>query len=376
MMHTFLANNRDELIARCKAKVAQRPHRQATEEQLKNGVPLFLEQLRRTLQAEEADEGAESLKISGGSGGASLSLSEVGVSAAAHGKQLLELGFSINQVVHDYGDLCQAITELAFDRDAPFAIPEFRTLNRCLDNAIADAVTKFSEERDVSISSRQHAAEHERAAFLAHELRNHLSTAILSVAALEHGSLPMSGATGAVLKRSLASLKSLIDRSLQDVSEQHQGPASEAFSLASFIADVQSASALEARARASPFLVSSVDPVLAIRGNRSLLLGAVCNLLQNAFKFTHAHSPVTLRAYASGNRVLIDVEDCCGGLDPETADDLFKPFVQVGQDRTGLGLGLSIAKKSVEADGGTLTVRNLPGKGCVFSINLPQYELP
>jgi len=129
MMHTFLANNRDELIARCKAKVAQRPHRQATEEQLKNGVPLFLEQLRRTLQAEEADEGAESLKISGGSGGASLSLSEVGVSAAAHGKQLLELGFSINQVVHDYGDLCQAITELAFDRDAPFAIAEFRTLN-------------------------------------------------------------------------------------------------------------------------------------------------------------------------------------------------------------------------------------------------------
>ena len=186
----------------------------------------------------------------------------------------------------------------------------------------------------------------------------------------------MSGATGAVLKRSLASLKSLIDRSLQDVSEQHQGPASEAFSLASFIADVQSVSALEARARACPFLVSSVDPVLAIRGNRSLLLGAVCNLLQNAFKFTHAHSPVTLRAYASGNRVLIDVEDCCGGLDLETADDLFKPFVQVGQDRTGLGLGLSIAKKSVEADGGTLTVRNLPGKGCVFSINLPQYELP
>jgi hypothetical protein len=56
MMHTFLANNRDELIARCKAKVAQRPHRQATEEQLKNGVPLFLEQLRRTLQAEEADK--------------------------------------------------------------------------------------------------------------------------------------------------------------------------------------------------------------------------------------------------------------------------------------------------------------------------------
>jgi len=274
--------------------------------------------------------------------------------------------------VHDYGDLCQAITELAFDRDAPFAIPEFRTLNRCLDNAIADAVTKFSEERDISISSRQHAAEHERAGFLAHELRNHLSTATLSVAALEQGSLPISGATGAVLKRSLASLKSLIDRSLEDLGEPHRAPTLETFSLASFIADAQSAAALEASARACPFLVSAVDPALAVRANRSLMLGAVSNLLQNAFKFTHAHTPVTLRAYASGDRVLIDVEDCCGGLDPETVDDLFKPFVQVGRDRTGLGLGLSIARKSVEADGGTLSVRNLPGKGCVFSIDLPR----
>jgi len=375
MMHTFLANNRDELIARCKAKVAQRPYRQATEEQLKNGVPLFLEQLRRTLQAEEADEDAESLKISGGSGGDSLSLSEVGVSAAAHGKQLLELGFSINQVVHDYGDLCQAITELAFDRDAPFAIPEFRTLNRCLDNAIADAVTKFSEERDISISSRQHAAEHERAAFLAHELRNHLSTAILSVAALEQGSLSISGATGAVLKRSLASLKSLIDRSLADVSEQHRALPAETFSLASFIADAQHASDLDAKARGCPFVVTPVDPALAIRANRGLMLGAVSNLLQNAFKYTHAHTQVTLRAHASGKRVLIDVEDCCGGLDPQTVDDLFKPFVQAGPDRTGLGLGLSIARKSVESDGGTLTVKNLPNKGCVFSIDLPLHDL-
>ena len=109
MMHTFLANNRDDLIARCKAKVAKRPHRDATERQLKNGVPLFLEQLRRTLQAEEADKEAESLKISGASGGDAQHLSEVGVSAAAHGKQLLELGFSINQVVHDYGDLWGSI---------------------------------------------------------------------------------------------------------------------------------------------------------------------------------------------------------------------------------------------------------------------------
>jgi hypothetical protein len=67
-------------------------------------------------------------------------LSEIGTSAVAHGASLLGLGYTVDQVVHDYGDLCQSITDLAFERDAPFSVEEFRTLNRCLDNAIADAV--------------------------------------------------------------------------------------------------------------------------------------------------------------------------------------------------------------------------------------------
>jgi hypothetical protein len=111
-MHNFLLHNRDELIARCTSKVAARPRRDATSAQLANGVPLFLSQLTRTLQAEEDGEDAESILISGPSGGDLLSLSEMGVSATAHGRQLLQLGYSVDQVVHDYGDLCQAITDL------------------------------------------------------------------------------------------------------------------------------------------------------------------------------------------------------------------------------------------------------------------------
>ena len=142
-MHGFLLHNRDELIARCKAKVEERPRRAATAEQLANGVPLFLSQLTRTLQAENAGEDAQSILISGPPGGDVTRLSEIGVTATAHGKQLLHLGYSVDQLVHDYGDLCQAITDLAVERDAPFSVEQFRTLNRCLDNAIADAVTEF-----------------------------------------------------------------------------------------------------------------------------------------------------------------------------------------------------------------------------------------
>ena len=72
MMHTFLTNNRSELIDRCKAKVAARPRRAATEEQLANGVPMFLVQLIRTLEAEDGGQAADGVRISGTSGGIDL----------------------------------------------------------------------------------------------------------------------------------------------------------------------------------------------------------------------------------------------------------------------------------------------------------------
>ena len=375
-MHAFLFNNRDELIARCTAKVAQRPRRAATAEQLANGVPMFLEQLTRTLEAELQGDAGESLRISGASGGDATALSEIGVSAAAHGKRLLELGFTVDQVVHDYGDLCQAITDLAVERDAPFSVDEFRTLNRCLDNAIADAVTEFSLQRDATVARRQSAEEHERLGVLVHELRNHLHTAALAFRALESGTLPVGGSTGGVLKRSLASLSTLLSQALTEVRLAVGAPVeTEAFSLATFIADARNAASLYADASGCAFAVPEVDPLIGVTGNRELLLAALVNLLQNAFKFTHPHTEITLSAYADGDRVLIDVKDNCGGLPAGALEMMFRPFTQSGNNRNGLGLGLSIAKKSVEASGGTLSVRDVRGAGCVFTMNLPRQRL-
>jgi signal transduction histidine kinase len=102
----------------------------------------------------------------------------------------------------------------------------------------------------------------------------------------------------------------------------------------------------------------------------------LANLLQNAFKFTRDHTEVKLRAYALGGRVFIEVTDHCGGLPPGRAEKMFTPFAQHGEDRSGLGLGLFIARRSVEADAGTLSVRDMPGTGCVFTISLPRYPWP
>lgn len=373
MMHSFLHNNRDELIARCKHKVAQRPRRAATAQQLSNGVPLFLDQLTRTLRAEETAQCDESIRISGASGGDSLALSEIGVSASAHGSELLKLGFSIDQVVHDYGDLCQAITDLAFERDAPFSIDEFRTLNRCLDNAIADAVAEFSFQSDRANATRHSSDAKEKTGALVHELRNALSTAMLAFAALERSGMPLGGATGAVLKRGLASLNSLIHGALLDVQRAEPHPC-ERFSVADFISDAADTARI-ANAAGCVLVVPDVDAELGVCANRELLLAAVGNLLQNACKFSQPHAEVTLNAYAFGPHVLIEVKDHCGGLPPGIEEQMFTPFTQRSGDKSGLGLGLSIARRSVEDDLGTLTVRDVPGTGCVFTISLPRYAL-
>lgn len=373
MLRDFLANHRDELIARCKSKVRLRPQRNATDGQLTNGVPLFLEQLTRTLAAEQADDPAESLRISGASGGDGLTLSEIGVGVAAHGKALLKLGFTVDQVVHDYGDLCQAITELAYERDAPFAVLEFHTLNRCLDNAIADAVTEFSSQRDAVLAEQLSSAANERLGFLVHELRNSLQLANLAVRALELGGLTLVGATGSVLKRSLAAMRTLVDGSLAEVRASSGMPVLRAsFLLATLIEDARTSAQLEADARGCVLLVAAVDPALHLEANRDLLLGVLANVLSNAFKFTHPHTVVNLDAFALDDRILIEVRDRCGGLPSNYKDMMFVPFSQLGGNRTGLGLGMSIARQNAEAMGGSLTVQDVPEVGCVFTIGFPR----
>ncbi len=372
MMHSFLTDNKAELIARCKVKVSARPLRAATALQLEDGLPLFLDQLTRTLQAEEAGSDA-GLQISGPAGGISQVRSEMGVSAAAHGKQLLLLGFTIDQVVHDYGDMCQAITDLAQECDAPFAIDEFRTLNRCLDNAVAEAVTEFNFQRSQAIEINRAGEANQRVGMLVHELRNDLQTALAALSVLETGTVPITGATGKILKRSLGAMKGLI-ASVFDA----EGPGKKDVpicSLATFVADAREAAMLMAIESGCSLKVAAVDPALGIQVNYQLMQAALANLLNNAFKFTHAHSEIALTAYGLGDFVLISVQDMCGGLPDATHESMFTPFFQRSTNRSGMGLGLSVARRAVESDGGTLTVRNLPGTGCVFTITLPRRPL-
>lgn len=375
MLHEFLTINRADLIERCRLKVAKRLAPKITEAELSHGIPAFLDQLIKTLQVEQTSEPMRSRKVSGPAGGGPA-VSEIGTTATLHGRELSLQGFTVEQVVHDYGDLCQAITDLAFERGAPIEIDEFRTLNRCLDNGIADAVTEYAFQRHSVLENNSERALNERLGFLAHELRNQLHVATLAVIAIKAGSVGLSGATGAVLDRSLIGMRSLIDRSLAEVRvAAGMPPRRQLVSLADFVADVKISASLEAQARGCIFTVAAVDTELAVDVDQEMLICAVGNLLQNGFKFTQRHTEVSLTAYGCADRIRIDIEDHCGGLPPRAAEDVFLPFRQRGEDRSGLGLGLAICRRSVEANNGILRVRNVPGVGCVFTIDLPRHML-
>lgn len=376
MLHEFLSSNRADLIQRCRLKAARRIAPARGTANLDHGIPRFLDQLILTLQLEETADPVRSLRISGPSGGGPAA-SEIAVTAALHGRELSAQGFTVDQVVHDYGDLCQAITDLAAERSLPIDTHEFRTLNRCLDNGIADAVTEYVFQRDSRMENRNAQALNEQLGFLAHELRNLLHTATLAIMAIKAGNVGTTGATGALLDRSLIGMRTLIDRSLAGVRLTAGMPSrAQLISLSDFIADVKISASLEAHARDCRFLVGDVDPGLALDVDREIMMSAVGNLLQNAFKFTQPRSEVILNAYAAADRICIDVEDHCGGLTAGAEQEMFKPFKQSGHDRSGLGLGLVICQRGAEANQGTLRVRNIPGHGCVFTIELPRHQLP
>ncbi|HEX5141071.1 MAG TPA: HAMP domain-containing sensor histidine kinase [Dehalococcoidia bacterium] len=318
-----------------------------------HGIPLFLTQLGQILEQEAALVAADG--------------SEMRVSAILHGGELLQQGFSVAQVVHDYGDLCQAITELALELELPIGTEDFHTLNRCLDNAIASAVTEYARQRDVDMSE----AEVNRHAFFAHELRNHLQTAMLAFQAVKSGKVGVTGSTIDVLDKALSGLRDLIDGSVSEVRLNTGMGRKERIRVSDLIEETEIHASMEAADRGLHFGVERVDNTLQVDVDRQLFTSAISNLLRNAFKFTRPSSHVQLRAVHRTDRISIEVEDECGGLPPGAAEKLFKPFQQWGVDRSGLGLGLAITRRAIEMDGGRVSIRDIPGKGCVFIVDMP-----
>jgi signal transduction histidine kinase len=354
VLHAFLMATRADILSRARDKLADREIPVPTTSELTNGLPLFLDQLIGLLAQKKEDRDA--------------GLREVETSASLRGGDLWRMGLSVGQVVQDYGSLCQSVTEIAAERAVAISADEFHTFNRCLDDATAQAVTSYEQQRDRMAGSS--ATEQLRS--MVHEMRNMVTTSMLTFDALKRGTIGIHGSTGSLLGNSLRRMRVLLDRTIADVRMGAGKQILERLAIVELIEEIGIVATMEA-ADYDIHLSIDAGPVdVSVEVDRQILVSALANLVQNAVKFTRPRGHVSIRAYTSGERALIDVDDECGGLPPGEAEDLFLPFEQRGTDKSGLGLGLPISLKGVRASGGEIRVRDRPGIGCTFTIDLPK----
>jgi signal transduction histidine kinase len=351
MLHTFIAEHRDQITRRATALSRARDPRLHAESPTAE-VLSFLGQVTATLQH-------------GVTAGSEV-VTAINSKAAKNGAEMLRAGHPIVEVVQSYGDVCQAVTSLAAEAQVQISSDDFCIFNRCLDDAIGNAVTEHTR---ITAATRD-VAEVQRLGFVAHELRDQLQTARLSLAVLKSSRAPVESLAGQLLETAHDNIAKLIERTLSDVRLAAGVQQREGVLIGPFLNEIAATAELHAKHRGLTFKIDA-ETTGSIEADRQLLSSAVMNLVHNALKFTKPGGKVWLKARTSATRLSVAVEDQCGGI-PDSARGVFASFAdRRGADRTGLGLGLSIAKRVVRAHNGDITVRNLPHVGCVFTIDMP-----
>ncbi len=360
-LHEFLSAQQQAILSLCASKLASASTNPTIPSPImQEGLAIFYQELIEVLRADEHGPRPETDQAVS---------TPHRVAAVRCGKESLRLGYTISQVVHGYGALCQSITEYAEQHpELLISAREFNRLNFCLDVAIAEAVTEFSSGR-IDKSERE---EVQRLGFLAHELRNALTNASLAHMSIKSGLVGVGGHTSKVLEDAISNMKSLIDRSLSEVRSQAEPNVYlQKCRVIDMVGEAEIAAIAEARVKSIRLHVS-VPVELEVIADRQLAVSAISNLIQNAIKFTRQDGNVWIRGSEAGAHVLIEIEDQCGGLPPGATEELFKPYSQKGADRSGLGLGLPISRRAMELNKGEISVKDLPGQGCVFTIQLPR----
>lgn len=348
-LHGVLKARREVLVACWSTKVRAAVSAPLTNAELLDQIPAFVDEIIAALYPE------------------AIPLPSTSGNAEEHGAQRLRLHFDVAEVVREYGLLHECIIEIARDAGAEISLHDQQVIARWLNTGMADAIAQYVRRRDEE--QERETAEH--LGFIAHELRNPLSAARTGLSRLRNRELAAGGRAVELLERSLRRVTDMIDNALSHASlKLGVLPKTEALSLPDLLHDIELDVDADAQARGVG-LVISMSGEATVSADPRLLRSAVFNLVHNALKFSPEGSTVVVSARVDAERAMIEVADQCGGLPPGKIEDLFAPLVQRGDDRSGFGLGLAIARQAVEAQAGTINVRNLPGEGCLFTIDLP-----
>lgn len=325
--------------------------------------------------------------------------------ATIHGEQRWETGWSLPEVVRDYGILRLVIYDYVDEvLDFPPSASAIMAIGLALDEAIEASVTMYANSRDSYL--RQLEAEraerdkqiqehlrqrtetlkevdrrkNEFIAILGHEMRNPLAPLWHAVSLLE-----MQETTDESLlqirditKRQVQQLTRLAD-DLLDISRIAQGKIElrkEPLDLAVVVAQAAQMSAPHMQARHHRFEMAEMRDPLWLEADPARLVQILGNLLNNAAKYTEHGGQVSLSAERDGQQAVIRVRDSGIGISPEMLPHIFELFTQgewsVDDSHGGMGIGLALVRRLVELHGGTITATSAGlHQGSLFEVRLP-----
>lgn len=346
-LHEFMAQHRDEIIRR----VARDRHLDGPESELLKPLGALVDEMIAALQRKAGLP-------------ASSPLPGKSPTAVWLGSQHQARGYAISQIAENVGSISNMVGELGKERGLRFSSDEYQVFNQCIDTASATAVEQYWKQAE---EQREH-HELERVGAVVHELRNTLAGSRMALAVLRRGEVGILSKTGDVLERGLQRLETLIGQMIFAV-QLGAGVTLQVrrLSVAALARDVMDSAVPERNI----VLKADIEQGLEVNADEGLMISAISNLVQNAFKFTRPGGHIVIRAYGEPSWVVVEIQDECGGLPPGKPEQLFSPFVSKSTSRGGLGLGLAISRDAVEAHGGQISVTDLPGQGCVFRLKLP-----
>ncbi len=358
----LIKQERQPLLARWRQQVRQLPSaRHLDVPTLNDHIPDLLEELAAALQS-QSDQTIPGAHCEG--------------SPPAHGRQRVQDGFDIEEVVAEYNILRDCLHDLADDNGLSLQGKPFHILNRVLDGAIGSAVQNYATQRALDVQHRRE----EYLAFVAHDLRTPLNAISLAARVLEL-TLPardLTAGTTQMLKalhRNVRQLEGLVGKVLEEsvnlqteVGVRLQRREFDLWPLVeSLIHDLHPVAGT-----ASTQLINQVPDDLVVYADASLLRRIFQNLIANAIKYTpRGEVIIGARELGAEGTVECRVGDNGAGIPEELVEKVFDKGETDPENEGGMGLGLTIVKTFTEAHGGQVTVESQAGVGSTFRFSLP-----
>lgn len=287
-----------------------------------------------------------------------------------HGRHRFFGGTDLRTVVLEFETILEVLVDMVIDYAPRVELAAWMRLHRWLFTGLKEAVATYTAARNQQLEEQTS----EYLSFLAHELRNPVTSLSLALQVMRKRIGAEEKRSADIMARNLDRIMDLIDQQLVGLRLQAGVPvhperldAREALWHASTNLQPNATSK-------NQHIVIDAEPGLVFPGDARLVRSVLSNLIGNAIKFSHEAATIILRAHRTDSAIEIGVEDECGGLSEHAIDRMFEPFVQLGVDRSGHGLGLPIARQAMEAHGGSLRVRNIPGKGCEMIATFPMEQ--